>query len=87
MFFRTGDWVKERTLVHGQELVLLLGQSNQFIGLLSGGGEGLLTDNCCKKTSALMRSQLLHVAVQEAYRAFHFRGPAWPRRNANREQW
>lgn len=63
MFFRIGDWVEERTLVHGQELVLLLGQSNQLVGFLSGGGEGLLADDCCKKMSALMRSQLLHVAV------------------------
>jgi hypothetical protein len=32
-------------LVDGQQLLLLVGERNQLIGFLGGGGEGLLADD------------------------------------------
>lgn len=41
-----------RTLVHGEQLVLLVGNGDELIGFLEGGGEWLLADDYSTRVSS-----------------------------------
>lgn len=41
-----GQAIGRHTLEHGELLVVLLCDSDELVGFLGGGGEGLLADDC-----------------------------------------